>query len=127
MYIQQPSAGAAAWWGRGDFFRWEGEPQRKLQKRPLRLGLGRHVCISKILLEPRHLSGVPLLLYEHLYSPATERAYTATERTNRIRSRRSVMSLLFPTLPDSLDLPRGIPSSSTPLAGGMHRGPRLGP
>jgi hypothetical protein len=37
------------------------------------------------------------------------------------------MSLSFPTLPDGLELPRGIPSSSTPLAGGMYRGPRLGP
>jgi len=35
------------------------------------------------------------------------------------------MSLSFPTLPDGLDLPRGISSSSTPLAGGdLGWGPR---
>jgi len=104
-------------------FRWEGEPQRKLQKTRLpRLDLGHqsHLYIEKQL-ESRHLypaSPLPPIRIPTQPDDRTSRmrrptshVHTATERAvhgdriNRIRPRRPVMSLSFPTLPDSLDLP----------------------
>ena len=91
--------GGVAW----RIFRWEGEPQRKAQKRPLRLYVYSRLYIG---LHPNHR------IYIRRYpSSRTAFNYKCTaptrhgNRTNRIRPGKSVMSLSFPILPDSLNIP----------------------
>ena len=118
---------ATSWWWRGEFFRWEGEPQRKSSKMTITnvYTTITYVCTSKLRLESQRLyPAFPLPPSRTAYNYIQHLHGTATER---IRPGKSIISLLFPTLPNSLDLPRGIPSSSIPLARGIHRGPRLGP
>lgn len=90
-------------------FRWEGELQQKGSRHSYTrlLRTRRFIRINGI-----YLRRPPFLPY------GMQLQYTAPtrhgDRTNHIRPGKSVMSLSFPILPDSLELPRGIPFSSIP-------------
>jgi len=59
-------------------FRWEGEPQRKAQKRPVRLYTeATHVCTSNLQLESRHLPPAP--------PPSSHTAYITIQYGTYIR------------------------------------------
>jgi hypothetical protein len=90
--IQLRCVGAATWWWRGEFSRWEGESQQKLQKRPLRLYIRLEITAST--------SGVPLPPARHTITIHSTYKARHGDRTNCIRPRRPVMSLSFPTLPE---------------------------
>ena len=80
-------------------FHWEGEPQRELDTATMSLRTFDHSNHGIYLQRP------PFLPYSIRIHYMALLHGTATERTNRIRPGKSVMSLSFPTLPDSLDIP----------------------
>ena len=91
--------GGVAW----RIFCWEGEPQQKAQKRPLRPYVkATYVCTLVYTQIITSTSGATILPVRHL---TTSAQHLHSNRTNRIRPRRSVMSLSFPILPNSLDIP----------------------
>ena len=95
LFRSQRSAGAATWWWCGIFFRWGVSPSKKGSGHSYTrlLRTSRFIRINGIYI---YLRRPPFLPYngQLQYTTPTQHG----NRTNRIRPRRSVMSLSFPTL-----------------------------